>query len=181
MPNLQIKQLALDCLKYCAEWQKKHGKPLIPHYEIVSSMRKDGVCSSGAWFVQCLEYAEDEDWIEQRCEDNDYPQHGIGALWIEPKGWKKLDEINLRAGDGALAGFSEPKSIKEWAEVFNISESTAGRWLRDGKLSCKKSGGRWRVANFELPDRTDGGDITGTIKSRQLTSNRVKQRHGQNA
>jgi hypothetical protein len=48
--------------------------------------------------------------------------------------------------------WSEPRTVGEWAAVFDVSRNTIARWFRSGNIKAKPvTRERWRVATYELP------------------------------
>jgi hypothetical protein len=52
---------------------------------------------------------------------------------------------------GDADAFSPPRTLVEWAVIFEKHPNTLARWFKNGTIRARKVGKSWRVATDELP------------------------------
>jgi len=55
------------------------------------------------------------------------------------------------APPAAAGGYSEPRTLAMWSDVFGVSPKTMSKWFRSGQVDAIRVGGLWRVALRDIP------------------------------
>jgi len=51
----------------------------------------------------------------------------------------------------AAGGYSEPRTLAMWSDVFGVSPKTMSKWFKSGQVDAIRVGGLWRVALRDIP------------------------------
>jgi hypothetical protein len=77
-----------------------------------------------------------------------------------PPGWSvedviafidRLEAARQAALEGAGTRWSRPETIQTWKGVFGVSRNRMSQMLRKREVRCEKVGGRWKIAQADLP------------------------------
>lgn len=50
--------------------------------------------------------------------------------------------------------YSEPRTLAQWSDAFDMSPRTMHSWFKNGTVSARKAGRLWQVAERDIPSRS---------------------------